>query len=71
MPLLFTWALAIIFYVVAAMAELADAQCSGRCMVIHVQVRLLFAASGNNGSLGCLAKGYFFVPIVALKRPAV
>ena len=28
----------------AAVAELADAQCSGRCMVIHVQVRILPAA---------------------------
>jgi len=28
----------------AAVAELADAQCSGRCMVFHVQVRLLSAA---------------------------
>ncbi|KRK72659.1 hypothetical protein FD02_GL001632 [Lacticaseibacillus nasuensis JCM 17158] len=34
----------ILIPVVAAMAELADAQCSGRCEVILVQVRLLFAA---------------------------
>ena len=29
------------------MAELADAQRSGRCMNIHVQVRLLFEAFGQ------------------------
>jgi hypothetical protein len=34
----------IIIYVVAAMAELADAQCSGRCGIYPVQVRFLFAA---------------------------
>ena len=42
----------------APVAELADAQRSGRCMGFHVQVRILFGALVRSGR--CWSTGFLF-----------